>query len=228
LRECDHENRAFDAGGGAVSDDDPRCPECGGPIGQTATYCMHCSADLTEELQAADDDGDWRWDDAAEKDPARDGAASPGSAADARATGPADDQLLDPDGLVDDSLTVVVGIVGGMVVGVVGTVVLAAVTGSGWALLFGVVVWLGATAYLVRRRTVQAAVARSGHAVALVLLSVPAIALSPAMDVEGGLAERGSLLVVLGMFVVVPAVVAAGVGWVASQYVPGEPGSKEG
>ena len=37
-----------------IADDDPRCPECGGPIGQTATYCMHCSADLTTELEAAD------------------------------------------------------------------------------------------------------------------------------------------------------------------------------
>ena len=30
-----------------TTNDDPRCPECGEPIGQTATYCMHCSADLT-------------------------------------------------------------------------------------------------------------------------------------------------------------------------------------
>ena len=30
-----------------MSDADPHCPECGEPIGQTATYCMHCSADLT-------------------------------------------------------------------------------------------------------------------------------------------------------------------------------------
>jgi hypothetical protein len=32
----------------SVADDDPVCPECGGPIGMTSTYCMHCSADLTD------------------------------------------------------------------------------------------------------------------------------------------------------------------------------------
>ncbi|QGX93981.1 hypothetical protein EI982_03895 [Haloplanus rallus] len=43
---------------------DPRCPNCGGPIGRTATYCMHCSADLTEERAAADADDDGVWDEA--------------------------------------------------------------------------------------------------------------------------------------------------------------------
>ncbi len=26
--------------------DDPRCPECDGPLAATASYCMHCEADL--------------------------------------------------------------------------------------------------------------------------------------------------------------------------------------
>ena len=43
---------------------DPRCPNCGEPIGRTATYCMHCSADLTEERAAADADDDGVWDEA--------------------------------------------------------------------------------------------------------------------------------------------------------------------
>lgn len=29
--------------------DDPRCPECGGKIAATASYCMHCDADLTDD-----------------------------------------------------------------------------------------------------------------------------------------------------------------------------------
>lgn len=29
--------------------DDPRCPECGGKIAATASYCMHCDADLTAD-----------------------------------------------------------------------------------------------------------------------------------------------------------------------------------
>ncbi|QGX93982.1 hypothetical protein EI982_03900 [Haloplanus rallus] len=130
------------------------------------------------------------------------------------------DGLLAPDSLVDDTLTVLVGVVGGLVVGVVGTVVLGLITGSGWAVPFGLVAWLGATAYLVRRRTVQGAVAKSGYAVAVVLLCVPVIALSPALPVDGSLGERGSLFVVLLLFVGVPAGVAAAVGLVASRFVP--------
>jgi len=235
---------------------DPRCPECGGKIGATATYCMHCSADLTAEQTAADTDGNETWD----RDPAtRDASATGGAPTteDASATGGApatedasatsgapatedasatrdrsaggldglpggtdDGQLLDPDGLVDNTLTVVVGIAGGIVVGLVGTTVLTVVTASPWALLFGFLAWLGATAYLVRLRTVQGAVSKTGYAVALVLLSVPVIAFSPAATVEGG---RGSLFVVLAMFVLVPAAVAAAVGWVAGLFVPDDP-----
>lgn len=185
---------------------DPRCPECGSPIGVTATYCMHCSADLTDERRAADADSDGVWDAS---------AGGEGTPTDA-ATG---DSLLDPDGLVDDSLTVVVGILGGIVVGVVGTVVLGIVTGSGVGVAFGLVAWLVSTAYLVRQRTVQGAISKSGYAVATVLLTVPLVALSPVVDVEGGLSGRGGLFVVLLLFVFVPAGVAAGVGWLAGRFV---------
>ncbi|PSQ02916.1 hypothetical protein BRC94_00390 [Halobacteriales archaeon QS_5_70_17] len=206
---------------------DPRCPECGGPIGRTATYCMHCSADLTEERSAADADGDGAWD---RTGPSVSGPAD--AAVDAstdasgvdRAPGAGDtggrtDRLLAPDGLVDDTLTVLVGIAGGIAVGLVGTVVLLVATGSGWAVAFGVTAWLVATAYLVRRRTVQAAVAKSGYAVAAVLLSVPVIALSPVVEVDGGLEERGGLFLVLLVGVAVPAAVAAAVGWIAGRFV---------
>jgi len=199
-------------------DDDPRCPECGGPIGQTATYCMHCSADLTDELEAADEDEDGAWD---EPEPA------PESPQDS-ATGEESEQLLDPDGLVDDTLTVLVGLAGGVVVGVVGTVVLVVVTESGWSLLFGLVAWLGSTAYLVRRRTVQGAIAKSGYAVALVLVLVPVVAFSPFVSIDGGLGERGGTFVALLLFVAVPATVAAAIGWVASRFVPAEANDSAG
>jgi len=216
---------------------DPRCPECGEPIGQTATYCMHCSADLTDEQAAADADSDESWDrtEAASADaPGGEGTASgAGDAATdlgrtvaetvADGTREANSgQLLAPDGLVDDTLTAAVGIAGGIVIGLVGTVVLGIVTGSGWAVAFGVVAWLGATAYLVRRRTVQAAVAKSGYGIALVLLSVPVIAFSPFASVDGG------LFVVLLVFVAVPAGIAAAVGWIASRFVPEDGGGSEG
>lgn len=220
------------------SGDDPRCPECGEPIGQTASYCMHCSADLSAERAAADIDGDGTWDQSEASVGSRDassrtiGSNSAGKSrwsvrsADGSATSaddsasPEGDQLLAPDGLLDDTLTVAVGIVAGLLVGVVGTIVLALVTGSGWAYLFGVVAWLASTAYLVRRRTVQGAVAHGGYALAIVLLLVPVVALSPALPVDGGLADRGGLFLVLLLLVGVPAGIAATIGWVASRFVP--------
>jgi len=195
----------------AETADDPRCPECGEPIGQTATYCMHCSADLTDELRAADADADGAWDDA---------SAAPAESQAPPATDESE-QLLDPDGLVDNTLTVLVGIGGGVVVGAVGTVVLLFATGSGWAFPFGLAAWLGSTAYLVRRRTVQAAVSRTGYAIAVVLLLVPAVALSPAVSIDGGLGERGGLFFVLFVFVLLPAGIAAVLGWVAGRFVSG-------
>ncbi|MFB6221562.1 MAG: zinc ribbon domain-containing protein [Halolamina sp.] len=191
---------------------DPRCPECSEPIGQTATYCMHCSADLTAEREAADADEDGAWD----QTESGSTATRTASSTDAERAG----QLLAPDGFVDDTLTVLVGIVGGIIVGVVGTSVLGLVTGSGWAVLFGVLAWLGATAYLVRCRTVQAAVAKSSYAVAIVLFGVPLIALSPFVSIDGGVGERGGLFFVLLVFVAMPAGVAAAIGWVASRFVP--------
>jgi len=224
----------------SIDPDDPHCPECGEPIGQTATYCMHCSADLTEERAAADEDEDGVWD-GAETGRADAGA---GSRADATASGDRsadtprtsgegggvtadDEQLLDPDGVVDNTLTAVVGIVVGVVIGVVGTVVLLALTGNAWALLFGLCAWLGSTVYLARRRTVQGAIAKGGYAAAVVLLVVPLVAFSPLMDVEGGLGERGSAFLVLLVFVAVPAGVAAAIGWLASRYTPaGDAGAR--
>lgn len=135
--------------------------------------------------------------------------------------------MLAPDGLVDNTLTALVGILGGVVVGVVATTVLLILTETGWTAAFGVVAWLGATAYLVRRRTVQAAVSKTGYAIAVVLLLVPVIALSPAVNVDGGVSERGGLFLVLLVFVGVPAVIAAVVGWVAGRFVPEEVGTGE-
>lgn len=208
---------------------DPRCPECGGPIGVRATYCMHCSTDLTEERAAADVDGDSTWDEPVQPDAPVEARAvlariqaviaerlGGGSTADEAAEG----KLLDPDGIVDNTLTIVAGIGAGVVVGVVLTVELLAMTGSPWALLAGVVGWLGATAYLVRHRTVQGAVAASGYAIALVLLLIPVVAFSPVASVDGGLAERGGLFLALAAFVVVPVLVAVLLGWVASRFVP--------
>jgi hypothetical protein len=204
---------------------DPRCPECGEPIGATATYCMHCSADLTDEQAEADTDGDGTWDET-EAPSVGDVVSDAVSGTDtgAATSGESGGQLLDPDGLVDNALTILVGIVGGAIAGLVGTIVLGVVTNSGYGVLFGILAWLVTTAYLVRQRTVQGAVSKSGYAIALVLLLVPLIALSPFVNVDGGASARGGLFVVLLVFVGVPAAIAAVVGWVAGRFVPDEPG----
>ncbi|WP_276257751.1 zinc ribbon domain-containing protein [Haloglomus litoreum] len=207
------------------SDPDPRCPECGGPIGATATYCMHCSADLTEELAAADIDGDGAWDQFPDDATGPEGAAGWGDGTSAGAGGESGGQLLDPDGLADNALTILVGIVGGAIAGLVGTVVLGVVTSSGYGVLFGIVAWLVTTAYLVRQRTVQGAVSKSGYAIALVLLLVPLVAFSPGATVDG---SRGGLAAVLLAVVLVPATIAAVVGWVAGKFVPDEPSEGDG
>ncbi len=243
-----------------MSDADPRCPECGGPIGRTATYCMHCSADLTDEQAAADADGDGAWDDAgsddaasgdatsgdadvpwveaddggaeADPDPAwgpDSGTATGADAAGSDTTGSGasaggGEPTLDPDGLVDNSLTAIVGIAGGLFVGVVGTIALLIITGSAWGFLLGVLAWLGSTVYLVRRRTVQGAVAKSGYAVAAVLLALPLVAFSPIADVDGGLTGRVTFFVGSLLAVAVPAGFAAGLGYLASRFVPEDAG----
>ncbi len=196
---------------------DPRCPECGEPIGQTATYCMHCWADIpagsvtadpgeqVPETGNGDDDDGYRHTDS---DEATVGAES--------------ERLLDPDGLVDKTLTVLVGTAGGLVVGIVETIVLLIVTESGWVLLVGPIVWLGATGYLVRCRTVQEAIAKTCYAVSLVLMTVPLTAFGPGVTVDGG--SGGPLDAVLGLLllVAIPAGIAATIGWVASRFVPTE------
>ena len=229
------------AGGRPVADsEDPHCPECGEPIGQTATYCMHCSADLSDEQAAADTNDDDAWDGTVrsdEGDPSAgdEGDASPtydpleeGDDADAAVSTDADGQLLDPDGIVDNTLTVVVGVLGGIVVGIVATITLAIVTESLWGVLLGIVAWLGSTGYLVRRRTVQGAVEKSGYAAAVVLLLIPLVAFSPLASVEGGLTGRGTFFLAALVAVSVPAVIAAVVGWVAGRFAPDPPAESGG
>ncbi|MFD1564076.1 zinc ribbon domain-containing protein [Haloarchaeobius amylolyticus] len=193
---------------------DLHCPECGEPVGQTATYCMHCWADLPTDSTTADYATERR--SAASTD--ADSFATRGET-DAFADDDSE-RLLDPDGLVDNTLTVLVGIAGGLAVGIVETLVLLILTESGWILLVGPAVWLGATGYLVRCRTVQEAIAKTCYAVALVLLSVPLIAFGPGVTVDGG---AGGAFFGLLLLVAIPAAIAAAIGWVASRFVPTAP-----
>ena len=184
---------------------------------------MHCSADLTEERERADANDDGRWDGFN-----RDGSAdaADGSSPTAAMSGTTDPTegggaLLDPSGLVDNTLTVMVGLGGGLVVGFIGTVVLVAVTESLWAFPVGILVWLFATAYLVRRRTVQEAIAKAAYSVALVLVFIPLVAFSPTSggDLVERITEFGELLLITG----IPAGIAASVGFLVSRFVPESP-----
>jgi hypothetical protein len=200
---------------------------------------MHCSADLTEAQAAADSDNDEAWDSAEETPPAAEtatGSDSATPAADGTSVDTPDPidastiveslgiggegQLLDPDGIVDNALTIAVGIGGGVVVGLVGTIVLGVATGSVWAIPFGVLAWLGSTAHLVRQRTVQGAISKTGYAIAIVLLAIPLITLSPAVTIDGGLAGRGASFLILLVSMAFPASIAAAIGWIAGRFVP--------
>ena len=216
----------------------PHSGQCGSSLSATATYCMHCSADLSDEQAAADTNDDGAWDEAAGAGSSDGSADDSGDSAptydpledeggDATSTD-AGEQLLDPDGFVDNTLTVVVGIVGGIVVGIVGTIALLVITGSGWGALLGIVAWLGSTAFLVRQRTVQGAVEKSGYAVAVVLLLIPLVAFSPLADVDGGLTGRGTFFLGALLAVSIPAGIAAVVGWIAGRFAPDPPAESSG
>jgi hypothetical protein len=188
----------------SVNADDPRCPECGEPIGITAAYCMHCSADLTEERKQADADEDWR--------------GTSRSSSTPQAPGPTEDtaSLLDPDGLLDNSLTAVVGLIGGFVIGLIGSFVVATVVSFGWGIAAGILVWLGATTYLVRHRTVQETVSKAAYGIAIAIISISLIVFSPTWDTGNRLLDF-AILVVICVF---PAAIVGGVGFLAGRFVP--------
>lgn len=204
-----------------VDPEDPRCPECGEPIGATAVYCMHCSTDLTGERELTDiKDGGARkaTGDAADESDTDGQSPSTATSDTVDISTDEDGSLLDPDGILDNTLTVVVGLGGGLIVGFIGTLVLAFMIESVWAFPAGILVWLLATIYLVRQHTVQGAVAKAAYGVALVLVLVPLIAFSPGNG--GNLAERFTEFGGLLFIVAIPAGIAGGIGFLVSRFVP--------
>jgi hypothetical protein len=175
---------------------------------------MHCGADLADEgPDAADvtdaDDYDTGLDDATGRPDSRDATGSAATSRSASTGG----RLLDPDGLLDNSATVVVGIGGGLFVGFLSLIVLGvSLGGAGVAL--ALVAWLGSTAVLVRQRTVFGAIQYGAYAVALALVALP---LAVLVADDSPLVDRlvGALLfeVVVG----VVALVIAAVGYLAGR-----------
>lgn len=157
---------------------DPRCPECGEPVSATARYCLHCKADLDQRSEAADG-----------VNTTPDSTPTPEPSVD-------DTGLLAPDSVLDDSLTVLVGIVAGAIIGVLSLVILALGTLHWLGLLAASLVWIGSTAYLTRRRTVRDALRVSAYAVAVLLVIVPAVSFSGAM--KGGTFGGQVVLFVIG------------------------------
>lgn len=197
---------------------DPRCPECGGPVGADATYCIHCSAEF-DPSDIVD----------ANEQPEADAGSTTGAqnlisnVRTASGRSGTAEHPLNPDGAVDNTLTVIVGIIGGIVIGLLGLVVLIGTTGSGWSIPVGVLGWLLVTAYLVRRRYVLDAVAKSGYGIALTLLLLPLITVSPVTTGGNGIAGQALSFVALLIVVAIPAAIVAGIAWFASRYVPATP-----
>lgn len=151
---------------------------------------MHCGADF-------------------EADPADVPSTTAGGETTTESTGTEESHLLHPDSLADNTLTVLVGLVGGAAVGVLTLVLFLFTTQSVWSLLPAVVAWLGATGYLVTRRTVGAAFQFGCYGVAFLLVALPIIAFSGAT--KGG-TFGGRVLLFLGgelLFGIVALVVAA-------------------
>lgn len=192
--------------------DDPRCPECGEPIGMTSAYCMHCSADLTEDPSQADagDDGDWT-------DTSRPSTQQAPAPSENAAT--SDEPLLDPEGLVDNSLTVVVGIIGGFVIGFIELFVGTALLSVGIGFAIGILVWLGVTTYLVRLRTVQAAISKAAYGIAIAIMPFSLIVFSSAWE-SSSVGTRITEFSIVLVFCVVPAAIIAGVGFLVGRFVP--------
>lgn len=136
---------------------------------------------------------------------------SVGDASDAEADGRG---WLHPDSLLDDSLTVVVGIVAGLVVGFVALISFGLLFEEA-GVLAALVAWLGGTAYFARRRTVFDAIEFGAYAFAAVLLVAP---LGLAVTADADLGGRAVLFVFALVPLGVIAAIVAGVGFFAGQW----------
>jgi len=230
------------------SNDDPRCPECGEPVGVTSTYCMHCGAEF-EENERLDDSADItdtddvsledapgeteRIPDVGDDSPEVAGGGDTGRGG-SDGTGPAGgagtstmDRVVDgfrrglgPDGFIDDSLTVLLGLVAGVVIGFGTLFVVGITTGSAVSALVGLAAWLLSTVVIARQRTVLGALRLSCYAVAALLLLGPVAALSPEVGVDGGVWDRIVLFVIAEVAVAIPAAIIAVIGYAAGKARP--------
>jgi hypothetical protein len=213
---------------------DPRCPHCDGKVSATASYCMHCEADLPpadfDPRETADGtDADFVGTSVSEQvsAAAEEFGRSGEDSADSRSihegrTGTreetSDDHLIDPDGILDNVSTAMVGVVGGLLAGIVllplsiwlfpdplEDLVLW-VAGAGW---------LAATAWIARTRTVFGAVEKAGLVLGGLLALAPPLA---ALAAENGVGDVLGATIIFGIFVWPVALVLAGIGWVVGYF----------
>lgn len=126
--------------------------------------------------------------------------------------------LLDPEGLADNALTLVVAVLGGLLIGFVSVFAFLFSLGA-FGLLLALVAWLGSTVYLASRHTVFGAVRYGAYALAGLVLLIP---LGFAVAIDGGVLERLLLLVMFGIPFGIVAVVVGGIGYLVGLGAPDE------
>jgi hypothetical protein len=124
--------------------------------------------------------------------------------------------LLDPEGLADNALTLVVAILGGLLIGFVSLFAFLFSLGV-FGLLVALVAWLGSTVYLASRHTVFGAVRYGAYALACLLLLIP---VGIAVAIDGAILERIVVLVMAGVPVGIVAIVIGGVGYLVGLGAP--------
>jgi hypothetical protein len=164
----------------------------------------------------------------AESDPTAGGNATVGSdttgttgttgATDTTVTTDESKGLLDPEGLADNALTLVVAIFGGLLIGFVSLFAFMFSPG-GLGLLLAVVAWLGSTVYLASRHTVFGAVRYGAYALAGLLVVMP---VGVALAAGGSTLERLVLLVMFTVPLGVVAIVVGAVGYLVGLGAPDE------
>ncbi|EMA44520.1 hypothetical protein C448_08229 [Halococcus morrhuae DSM 1307] len=199
---------------GSMSSVDPRCPECGEPIGMTSAFCMYCSADLTDYSEDTILGTDEQRGDTQRSSPSH--ASTP-----VENTTTGEKPLLDPDGAGSTFLTAVVGLVGGFVVGVLLLLFVTGMLSAALGVATGFLVWLGTTIYFARRRTVQEAVSKAAYGIALALLLYALIPFSSTWEANS-LSTRLTDFVGLLVILAIPVAIVAGVGRLAGRYVPAD------
>jgi hypothetical protein len=126
--------------------------------------------------------------------------------------------LLDPEGLADNALTLVVAVFAGLLIGFVSLFAFAFSLGA-FGFLLALVAWLGSTVYLASRHTVFGAVRYGAYGLAVLLVLMP---VGFAVAAGGSVTETVVLLVMFSVPFGIVAIVVGGIGYLVGLGAPGE------